>query len=319
MLLKRIVALAVLGSALPLAQATPLAETKVAADAKWVLHLDLDAFRQTQVGRYLLDDVIGAKFSEAQAENKIQFNTSPKNIHSVTAYGTRFGKEQEGVLLVHTTANVKKDIEALVGLAALDGNDKTESLKLEDASYLLYKINDDAFVAPDVNGTVLLARTRAQLEDARAVLAGEKQSVSGGELFAKYPKVEQSFFFLGAAEGFSQEGPVPPQAQVLQESDGGRLVIGESGENLFVNLVLRGKSPESTTKIQQVLQGIVALVSMAQDNPDIQQLAAGTSVAKEEQNVVVNLKVPVSKALAKIKEKQEHEEEEEEETDGSAE
>lgn len=305
MLFKELMAGAWLTTALiTVPMAAPLQEAKVAADAKWVLHLDLDAFRQTQVGGYLADEVIEKKFSAAQEEQNIRFETSLKKIHSVTAYGTRFGEKQEGVLLVNTTANVKKDVEALVGLAALDGKDHTEILRMEDSPYLLYKINNDAFVAPDVNGTVILGRSREQVDNARAVLAGEKESISGGALFAKYPKLEQSFFFLGAAEGFSQGAEIPPQAQVLKESDGGRLLIGETGENLFVNLVLRGKTPESTTKIQQVLQGIVALVSMAQDNPEIKQLAAATTVSKEGENVMVNLEIPVAKALDKIKEKQ---------------
>jgi len=95
---------------------------------------------------------------------------------------------------------------------------------------------------------------------------------------------------------------MPAQAQILREATGGRLSVGERDKNVFVNLVFQGKDDMATTRIQQVLQGIVALASLSQNDEEITRLAGGTKIASEGKNVLVNLEYPVDKTIRKIKE-----------------
>ena len=87
---------------------------------------------------------------------------------------------------------------------------------------------------------------------------------------------------------------------MLREADGGRLLIGEDEKKVFLNLVFRGKSEESTTKIQQVLQGIVALVSMSQQNAEVTELASSAKITGEGKNVSVTLQFPTVKAIERV-------------------
>ena len=306
-MMKQAIAALVAGAALTGAHAEPLNKAAVAEDAKWILHLDLEAFRGTQLGKYFMGEVVEPKVAEVKQQG-MNFEIHPRNIQSITAYGPKFGNDKEGALLIKTSADTKKDIDALSGLLALDGNDATEVARSQDEPYALYQVNRDFFVAPNVEGHLVLAKSKEQIDRAREVLTGGRANLAGGKAFAGFPAVENTFFFLGVAEGFNEQAQVPPQAQVLKETDGGRLVVGEQGENLFVNLVFRGKSPESTTKIQQVLQGIVALVSMTQNNPEITALASGTKIATEKDNVTVSLNIPVRQAIDKIKEREDNKE-----------
>ena len=102
------------------------------------------------------------------------------------------------------------------------------------------------------------------------------------------------------AQGLNEEVKIPAQAQVLREADGGRLVIGENEKDIFVNLVFRGKNEESTTKIQQVLQGIVALVSMSQQNKEVTELANSAKISGEGRNVSVTLQFPTVSAIERV-------------------
>jgi hypothetical protein len=58
----------------------------------------------------------------------------------------------------------------------------------------------------------------------------------------------------------------------------------------------------ATTRIQQVLQGLVALASLSQQDEEITRLAGGTKIASEGTSVQVNLEYPVDKTIQKIKE-----------------
>ena len=297
--------------------AAPLDQAKVAADAKWVLHLDLEAFRQTKLGTHVVQNVVEPKLEEAHELKKLNLSINLGNISGITAYGSAFEKNGDGVLMVATTANVKKDLDTLVGMAALSAEEKKGITMVQESPYALYHLHNEIFVAPNA-GTVLLAKSRDQIDRARKVLSGGEKSLSGSATFDDYPKAANTFFFLGMADGFNDAISIPPQAQVLRETKGGRLVIGEKDQNVFLNLVFKGKNNEASTKIQQVLQGIVALVSMSQQDKAITDLAASTKIGSEGQNVSVSLQFPVAKAIQKIDEKhnrgnQAHDDDEEEE------
>lgn len=281
--------------------ASPLDKQVVAEDAKWVLHLDMEAFRGSQVGKFITEKVLIPKFNKGLAEKNLTLTLTPNNISAITAYGSKVQKEdREGVLLIKTTADIKKDLDEVTRKAREEGKDITVAQK---EPYLLYNVNDDFYVAPNINGWVVVGKRRANVDEGHEVLTGKKETLANQNAFTDYPQMANSFFFLGMAHGFD-DTPVPPQAQVLKETSGGRLAVGESADKLFVNLVLRGKSAESATKVQQVLQGLVALLTLSGDKPELTELARNTQVTNEAQNVTVNLSFPVNKAITKIAEKE---------------
>jgi hypothetical protein len=300
--MKRILPLFAIGSLVTTAAwATPLDRSVVAQDAKWVLHLDMEALRASQVGKFVIEKVIEPKFTKGLQEKNLTLSLAPGNISAVTAYGSKLQKEEgEGVLLIKTTADVKKDLETLTKTAAEEGKEISISQK---EPYLVYNINDDFYVAPNIKGWVVVAKRKTNIEEGHAVLNGKKETLAAGNAFNEYPQLANTFFFLGMAQGF-ENTPVPPQAQVLKETNGGRLALGEDADKLFVNLVLRGKTAESAMKVQQVLQGLVALVTLSGDKPELMELARNTQITNEAQNVTVNLSFPVSKAINKIADKE---------------
>lgn len=281
----------------------PLDQAKVAADAKWILHLDFEAFRKTKLGHHVTENLIAPKWENSDAAKKMNLSINLKNISSATAYGPVFETNGEGVLMISTTADVKKDMDTLVGMAALSSNEKKDVTMVQQAPFPLYNLHNSIFVAPNIGDTVILAKSRDQIDRAREVLLGKTANLSRSTTFDDYPKAANTFFFLGMADGFSESTSIPPQAQVLRETKGGRLVIGEKEQNVFLNLVFKGKDDESSTKIQQVLQGIVALVSLSQQDKAITDLAAAARIGSEGRNVSVNLQFPVAKAIETIDEK----------------
>jgi hypothetical protein len=279
--------------------AGPVDQTRIAADAKWVVHLDFDALRKSKLGNHLITGLLQPKIEQNDFIKKANLSINVTNISSLTAYGPQFEKEGEGVLLLSTTADVKKDMDTLVGMASLSENEKKDVTMLQQKPFPLYSMKDEVFIAPLGGNTVVLAKSREQIDHARDIANGKGESLAKAQSFKDYPEAANAFLLV-MAKGFNESAKIPPQAQVLRETEGGRLAIGENDKNLFLNLMFKGKDEESSTKIQQVLQGIVALVSMSQQNKDVTDLASATKIASEGRNVSVTLQFPSAKAIQQL-------------------
>ena len=283
--------------------AGPFDGSKVAADAKWVIHLDFDAFRKTAIGQYATEKFLKPKLEENEQFQKLNLSINLQNISGLTAYGPTFEKHDEGVLVLSTTADVKKDLDTLVGMAALSENEKKDVVMLQEKPFLLYSIKDEIYVAPGVANSVLVAKSREMLEQGREIVLGKGESLVKSKAFADYPAMSDKAFLMVMAEGFDEFPGIPAQAQVLREAKGGRVLLGEADENLFFNLVFKARDESASTKIQQVLQGIVALVSLSQPDKDLTELASNSKISSAGSNVSVELKVPSAKAIKQIEEK----------------
>ena len=280
--------------------AGPLDKALVASDAKWVVHLDIEAFRASKLGSHIVTDILQPKLEASPLGKKSNLSINLTNLSSLTAYGPTFEKDGEGILILKTSADVKKDLDTLVGMASLSGDDEKMITMEQHAPFAIYKLKDNMLFTPMVGGTLVAAKSRQQLERAREIVSGNGETLAKTDAFKTFPDVPKGFFFLGMAQGLNDEVKIPAQAQVLREADGGRLVIGENERNIFVNLVFRGKSEESTTKIQQVMQGIVALVSMSQQNKEVTELANSAKISGEGKNVSVTLQFPTINAIERV-------------------
>ena len=70
----------ILALILPLAAtcvAGPLQKEQVAADAKWLVHLDFDKLRSTTVGDYVIQRVLGPKVDEVKRQLEFDLDWKP--------------------------------------------------------------------------------------------------------------------------------------------------------------------------------------------------------------------------------------------------
>lgn len=327
-------------SSLP-AQASPLREEHVPADSKWLVHLDVDAFRQGRIGKFVVDKLIEGKLAEVRLALPIQFDFSATNINAITLFGSEYdgqaaanakvetgpkteseGKSDETNTEPKKPGNLTVEVKADSGKrgAVLIQTDKVTAGKLDklindlirtnaamglskmEASYPLYKAKDDTLFSVRDNGMVLISKSSKDMETAQAVLTGKGENIVKSKAFAAYPTITNSFFFLGIAEAFNMGDNIPPQAKVLQQADGGRLVLGETAEKLFLQISLRTKTPEASQQIQQVVQGLIAIVSLGTEEPEVLQLVQSAKLTSTDNLVTLGLDLPVAKAMAKIEE-----------------
>jgi hypothetical protein len=301
---RRISILALAAAAAVSAAAGPVQRSQVSADAKWLLHLDADAFKNTALGGQFITDVLGVKSAKAKEDLKagLDFELDWRQIHSITAYGSQHSKhgDPKGILLIQTDMLVQPALERAIAKNIPDF--RVERFEFPLAP--LYQLNGDPWVAFRPGGGVILPMARESVDNALAVYSGARANLTSTTTFEGYPTAPFSFFMLGVAEGLGQDVDLPPNAAVLKKAEGGRLVIGEKGDRVALSLDVKTGSPDVAQQIQQVVQGLLALGALSADQkPDLAALVQGASVTRSGATVSLAVELPVAKVLNKIKEK----------------
>ena len=291
--------------------AGPLQKAQVAADARWVVHLDVEGLLATKVGGMLARESLGPALAGPSATLKQQYGVDFdwRRIRSVTLYGPDFkgASQPGGVLLVDTDMDVAGGLEAALAKVAVAGHGAGSPLeRVADSTVPLYRILGEVFVAAAPGKPVVVAKARDATLRARQVLSGETPHLSSGTVqapgFSEFCQSGDGFFFMAAAQGFSELAPIPPQAQVLRMAEGVRLNVGEFGDEVRATVALSTRTIESAQQVQQIVQGLLALALLTQNNqPELQSLLQASRVSREEKLVTLNLALPpaiISKKLA---------------------
>jgi hypothetical protein len=244
----------------PAALAAPPDAKHVAADAKWYVHLDFDAAKQTALYAQILE-VARAQFPlEATVAQLKQFiGVNPlTDITGVTIYNNSFEKDVAAVLIY-----AKVDRELL--LKALSQNPD-----FKDLAYNKHTINswtDDndgktkhgAFFGDNV---VVMSDQIDTLKLALDVLDGAKPA---GSPLVKEPA---KGVFLSISADLAQAGD-KNVAKLLSTSEPATAAVGEYENKLVVDVNLTAKAAEQANQIKAMLDGVKAFgkVGIASDLP----------------------------------------------------
>ncbi|MFT3828473.1 MAG: hypothetical protein QM691_02085 [Opitutaceae bacterium] len=241
----------------------------VPAEARWVVGLDLNAVHTTELGRELTD-LLAAKTPRSDStELKLDPQKVLAAIGSITAYGTSFAntpKEMDGVLLLQGSAELRKLAEGYVAQATVTTPDQLQ--QLTDLPCEAYLVHGEIIVGFPKEPIILVSRSKAQLTKALELYRTHKGSLvnASSPLNALLPSDNSSVLVAAsvvpAAEVFgAQEGP---HARVLQMAKAGSLVLNLDASNTTASLRLSASSEEMADKLQKIVQGIAAMVSLAE-------------------------------------------------------
>ena len=151
-------------------------------------------------------------------------------------------------------------------------------------------------------GLIAIGSSKQRLVQALNVLKGKAPALQPKQLGGL--KLKKGNYFLAAVVNV-KDLPIPPEAQAFNvQSIGFRL--GEQGNNITAQLLLNSVNADSSLKIQQMLQGLLAMVQLqiaAADDPESKELAAGLQnlkIARQKNVVQVDLTFPVAKLLEQL-------------------
>jgi len=293
------------------AAATPLRKEQVGADAKWVVHIDVDKLRSTTVGG-LIKQLLDAKMGPMK--NQFGIDLDWNKISSLTAYGSGYQAKPDfnGVVVINTDLDLQKALDGVIEkMSEENGETPPPVQKIQQGEVTTYSIHGQLFASFQAGKPVILSKSRDSIHRAQEVLSGSAANLASTKTFSEFPGSPKGFFFVATAEDFNlaeqfgeraDEGEKGnPKAKILKLADGGRVMLGEEANQLLLDLSLKARASEVVTQMQQVIQGMIALASLSQtDNQDLQQLAQSAKVSTA--GNVVNLQVgyPADKAIQMV-------------------
>jgi hypothetical protein len=276
---------AVLGLA-AVGRAEPLNLQQVAADAKWVMHVDLDALRASVVVQKAYHKCMEM---HKDAEKHIDMVSAMigmdprKDFHGVTIYGKDTDKKH-GVIIVH--ANVNQDfVMQMVAMAPDHRVDHYGSYELHSWTHKCPKGKSmtgyGAFYKPNV---LVFAACPKILTAALDVLDGKAAGISGSESPLAGRTLPGSIFIARASV-------IDPKIRcpVLKQAESFRVALGENNGESFYRARWVMKSAESAEQVKAVVQGFKALVLLHGSSDALAaKLIGGLQAANE--GTVVNVR-----------------------------
>ncbi|ATC64157.1 hypothetical protein CMV30_09425 [Nibricoccus aquaticus] len=270
----------------------------VSADALWVMNLDLNALRDSTVGKEL---VAQGMVLQAQAMKGQKFPIQvdvPKlfeTIGSITAYGTNLAQDPklvDGALIFQGTADLRKIVEGIVAQATVTTPEALTELK--DLPFEAYSIGGELIVAFPKEPIILVSKSKAQVLAAHKVFRGEAPSLAKAKNspLTGLIRNQTGAFVLAAsvvpsAEFFADDAP---QARILQMAKSASVELGEEKTQTFAHVQLLASSDESADKLMKILQGITAMISLAESSDKyLSEFLKSVTVTREKNIVTLHL------------------------------
>ena len=284
--------LTLLGLALVLTvgQAAKVDKINISNDAKFVAHLDLDAFRASKIGTTLLERVRqeeGREKFEALVEI-IGFDPLTV-IQGATMSGN--GEEDNGILIVRHKADNAK----LLAFMKLDEHYR----KTEHGKHEIHGAGDRG---DGERGYVSFVNdTTAVMVPSRELAAKAIELVNGKGAAKKLPPSLVSIgkdtknAFLVAYADVSAISNIDDE-NIKQMAKEASLVLGESDGKLILSLAVDAYDADTAEQMEAMVNGLIGFARLSQEeNPEIKGILKGLKVTRKEVTLSIHFAIGVDK------------------------
>lgn len=267
--------------ALPLLSLPALAggldRNQVDSRAKWIAHVDLEAFKSTQLFREIQAEDKNGDIERGLAElARTQGVRLFDDVFSVTAYGTSKDGDS-AVVLVQASAHIDAALQKWQSEAG------AKPVKLGERDCIEWGgghgggfswIND----AGSERRQIVLAKTAAGLQQALEVLERKRTALGADAAVELALAPTAGSFAFVAVSGILDElgnlgrrGPENLSA-AARLAKGMRLELGENAGTLYLDVRLRAEKPEDALRLKKVFDGLLALPGLMQNSTETSEI-----------------------------------------------
>ena len=277
-------------------EAATVNKADISRDAKFLVHLDLDAFRASKIGTTLIE-----KIRKEEGREKFDALIEIIGFDPLTAFQSATlsgdGEEDNGILIVRHKADSAK----LLAFMKLDEHYR----KTEHAKHEIHGAGDrgdgERGYVSFVNDTIaVLAPSRE--------LAGEGIDLVNGKGAAKRipprlvsagKKATNAFITAHAnVESLKEEIDDENFSQMVRQ---GTLVMGESDAKLILSVAVDTYDADTAQQLEAMVNGLIGFAKLGQEeNSEIKDILNGLKVAREKVTVSVDFAIGVNKLFELI-------------------
>jgi predicted lipoprotein with Yx(FWY)xxD motif/type III secretion system FlhB-like substrate exporter len=285
--------------------AAPLQKAEINPGANWALHADVDAFRNSTLGKLVLAELKAQGVEEKLQGLAAMISFNPlTDLRGVTLYGK--GQDRNSAVAIFD-GQVNSD--ALLNVVRW--NPQYQEIPYEGVT--LYRwLNEDKKKDTTTdqlmygyihNGQrVVISSGLDALKQAVSTLKGSAAGTSTG-LLNQIPQAASGTYLQIAATGIGDIVGQDPKAAILKQADSLNLTAGEVAEKVSIGVRLQGQSPEVADNILKMAQGVVAMAQLAvQEQPKLSELAKSVNISREDKIVQARFEAPAQSIFAFLKE-----------------
>lgn len=284
-------------------QAGPIAKNQVAETASWVVHIDNDLFKSTQIGGLIRAELtaMGADQKLEELATLMSFNPL-EDIRDVTLYGTgtdrkkavmlidgRFKQEKITSLLSFNPYYEQKPYN---GVTIHKWIDQDKDPNNTEPTY-------GCFVGPD---TAVLSSGLQAVEKAVDVLKGDAPNAKTG-VFEQTELEARGGFLQVAANRVGQIAEENEQAAMLKQARELGFVVGEADGDFYIDLGLTAVSEEGAINIKKIVDGLLAFAALAaKEQPRLAELAEKVEAVRVKDTIRIHFKTSSVSLMQMLKE-----------------
>lgn len=280
--------------------AAPLNKAQVSADAKWVFHVDFEAFAASQIGRLAKAELLSQHQAKINAMKELLGSDLTADIYNLTLFGPN-ADEANAVALIAGKFNRQK-LLALLALNAAYGESAHNG-------QTLYHWQDDkrgkdqvgAFASDNL---IVISQTEDGTKAALDVLAAKGTCLANSQNAPLWTLTEgtQGAFVVVAAEGLSELTANNEHAAVLQNSRMMAFIADEAEGSLRLFVQLEANSVEAAQQVEQVARGMLAFAMLQQQkHPELTPFIQACNLARTNARLAFEFRYPSADLFALLK------------------
>jgi hypoxanthine-guanine phosphoribosyltransferase len=257
--------------------AGPLVMSQVSGSANWVVHANQQQFKKTQIGQLIRKEMVTLGIEENLTYFATVFSFHPlDDVRDVTVYGN--GKDREKAVVLIDGFFDKEKILSLLRMnpeykEAKYGNivlhqwiDENQQDSNDVASQMMY----GCFYRDDL---IVMGAGMDAVKLAVDVLNGSAKNAAGN-IFNQPALDTKGVFIQAVGKQIGELVGQDPDAAAFRQTNQLGLAIGEVEGKFYIDWSLAAKSEEAANAITQMLEGILAFISLPnEEQPILAELA----------------------------------------------
>ena len=285
-----------LALALTASEAAAVDKGNISNDAKFVAHLDLDAFRASKIGTTLLEQI-----RTEEGREKFDALVEIVGFDPLTAFQSATlsgnGKEDNGILVVKH----KGDNSKLLAFMKLDEHYR----KTEHGKHEIHGAGDRS---DDKRGYVSFVNATTSVLAPSRKLAGEGIDLVNGKGAAKHvpsslktiSKKATNAFITAYADVESLKEQIDDESfkEMVKQAT---LLVGEKDDKLILSVAVDTYAADIAQQLEAMVNGLIGFAKLGQEkNPEIKDILNGLKVTRDKVTVSVHFSLAVDKLLELI-------------------
>lgn len=290
-----LLAMSLIAAASSAAMADPFDAKIVPADAKWVIHIDVDAVAKSAFWPMVEQRINGNPNAQAgvQKFETIAGMTLPQDLHSVTLYGLGFN-ETEGIVVAKANANQQQLLALLQMNPSFNSvtHGEHEIVSWEDKGKTMH----GAFFSTD---RVVISQTQENVEKALDLLDGKGDALKADSVLAQPAGAGVLAGIASDAVAELAKKPENKNNPIFANITSAWITLSEQNQNVTLKGTFGAADPTKAQQLKTSAEGLRALGMMLATNENadpklkmIAPLLPPLEITSQGTNVMLNWNFP---------------------------